>query len=92
MALLKGRFRRLKFLETVRHDLAVMNIVAACILHNVCILKGDLLDDINVDGELNDEGRYQPNNYEDLDPEEAPNNAIRKRSNIVNSLPLIIRE
>lgn len=36
-ALLKGRFRRLKLLETQKLDLIALLIVSACILHNVCI-------------------------------------------------------
>lgn len=51
--LLKGRFRRLKFMETVRLDLICLLIVTACILHNICILKCDILHDydeeINID-------------------------------------------
>lgn len=41
-AYLKGRFRRLKMLETVRQDLIALLIVTACILHNICILQEDL--------------------------------------------------
>lgn len=37
-ALLKGRFRRLKLLETVRLDLTVLLIMSTCILHNIPML------------------------------------------------------
>lgn len=43
--LLKGRFRRLKFVETVRLDLIVLLTITACILHNECILEGDYAED-----------------------------------------------
>ncbi|XP_011858935.1 PREDICTED: putative nuclease HARBI1 isoform X2 [Vollenhovia emeryi] len=39
-ALLKGRFRRLKFLDMSRIDLIPFFIIAACTLHNVCLLEG----------------------------------------------------
>ncbi|KAJ8955932.1 hypothetical protein NQ314_006781 [Rhamnusium bicolor] len=56
-ALLKGRFRRLKFLETIRLELAALLIISACILH-VSILNGDLLQDlIDVDEERRQEKR-----------------------------------
>lgn len=43
---LKGRFRRLKYLETIRTDLIALLIVAGCIMHNLCILKGDLPEEL----------------------------------------------
>lgn len=39
-ALLKGRFRRLKYMEVIRHDLAPYYILAACVLHNICLEVG----------------------------------------------------
>ncbi|XP_018363192.1 PREDICTED: putative nuclease HARBI1 [Trachymyrmex cornetzi] len=36
-ALLKGRFRRLKFLDMSRLDLIPSFIMAACVLHNICL-------------------------------------------------------
>ncbi|KAJ8927674.1 hypothetical protein NQ314_019830 [Rhamnusium bicolor] len=45
-ALLKGRFRRLKFIETIRPDLLCLLIMSACILHNLCILHRDSAEDI----------------------------------------------
>jgi hypothetical protein len=40
-ALLKGRFRRLKYLEMTKIEMIPMFIMACCILHNVCILEED---------------------------------------------------
>lgn len=51
-ALLKGRFRRLKYLETRRLDLICLIIDGACILHNICVLSGDEPDLMNIDEEL----------------------------------------
>lgn len=42
--LLKCRFRRLKFMETVKLDLLVLLIMSACILHNFCIINNDMVD------------------------------------------------
>ncbi|XP_011705234.1 PREDICTED: putative nuclease HARBI1, partial [Wasmannia auropunctata] len=43
LALLKGRFRRLKYLDMSRVDLIPATILACCVLHNICL--GDT-DDI----------------------------------------------
>ncbi|KAK4882566.1 hypothetical protein RN001_005885 [Aquatica leii] len=52
-ALLKSRFRRLKFIETIRLDLISAFIVTAAILHNACILNNDLPHDlVNVVAEM----------------------------------------
>ena len=40
-ALLKGRFRRLKYLYMVRLDLIPSAIIAACVLHNICLNYND---------------------------------------------------
>lgn len=42
-ALLFGRFRRLKFLDMNRHDLIPGTVLAACVLHNICLNFQDLL-------------------------------------------------
>uniref|UniRef100_A0A1Y1KHN8 DDE Tnp4 domain-containing protein n=1 Tax=Photinus pyralis TaxID=7054 RepID=A0A1Y1KHN8_PHOPY len=42
-ALLVGRFRRLKFLDMNRHDLIPSTVLAACVLHNICLNFNDLL-------------------------------------------------
>lgn len=87
-ALLKGRFRRLKLVETVRMDLIALLIVSSCILHNVCILNGDILDGaVNVEEELQEEQQQNPNNILDIDDEAETRVAQRKRQNILNHLP-----
>jgi hypothetical protein len=91
-ALLKGRFRRLKMLETVRLDLIPLLIVTGCILHNICILRGDLLEHIiNIEEELQEEIMNNPRNLRDIGPEQEDNNARIKRYDI-NSLPVRLRQ
>jgi len=43
-ALLKGRFRRLKYLDMSRIDLIPATILACCVLHNICL--GDIDDEV----------------------------------------------
>ncbi|XP_043233380.1 putative nuclease HARBI1 [Amphibalanus amphitrite] len=50
-ALLKGRFRRLKFLKMWSIADTTKTIIAACVLHNMCLAGGDRGDDF---GELTD--------------------------------------
>lgn len=91
-ALLKGRFRRLKLLETVRMDFISLLIVSGCILHNVCILRGDLLEDIiNLEEEVQEEIGGNPHNFRDIDVDMENQNARIKRNNILNALPIIVR-
>ena len=44
IGMLKGRFRRLKYLETVNIENVCGVILSACILHNICILNEDVED------------------------------------------------
>lgn len=78
--LLKGRFRRLKFMETRRLDLISLLIVVGCILHNICLLNGDVMHF----PEEND------NNVEqnDVNREVAVAAAIAKRNEIMNNLQI----
>lgn len=85
-ALLKGRFRRLKLLETVRPDITVITIISACILHNICLETNDIPIDINLVAELEEERLMNPVNMVFIN--ERGNNplAIAKRNNIANLL------
>ncbi|KAJ8913394.1 hypothetical protein NQ315_008787 [Exocentrus adspersus] len=40
-ALLKGRFRRLKYLDMNRIDWVPATVIAACVMHNICITFND---------------------------------------------------
>jgi hypothetical protein len=84
-ALLKGRFRRLKKLETVRLDLIALLIISGC------ILNGDLLEGvIDLENELREERDRDPHNWRDFDEDADQRRAIQKRNNIVNGLRIII--
>ncbi|VEN45580.1 unnamed protein product [Callosobruchus maculatus] len=76
--ILKGRFRRLKFLETKRLDLIALLIVSSCILHNLCILNNDLYEGPIEENEQNDQSLPHITN-----PGAA---AVTKRMNLVNYL------
>lgn len=85
-AYLKGRFRRLKYLETVKLDLISLLIVSGCILHNICILNGDLPEEIVNNMDIEQIRNQNPENNAEA-PEENQNiAAIRKRINIMNAL------
>lgn len=44
-ALLKNRFRRLYYVEMKRPDNIVLAVMTACVLHNVCLMWGDVLEE-----------------------------------------------
>ncbi|XP_044759780.1 protein ALP1-like [Coccinella septempunctata] len=52
-ALLKGRFRRLKYLDMNRIDLIPATILACCVLHNICISDEDVSKEMIEEGQLN---------------------------------------
>lgn len=84
-AYLKGRFRRLKYLETVKLDLIALLIVSECILHNICIFNGDLPEEIVNDVDVEQIRDENPDNAEARE-EDQNMAAIRKRINIMNAL------
>jgi hypothetical protein len=43
-ALLKGRFRRLKYLDMSNIERIPQVIIACCVLHNICLVKNDLVE------------------------------------------------
>jgi len=54
-ALLKGRFRQLKYLDMNRTDLIPATILASCVLHNVCLHHNDThLEEYVIEGMDND--------------------------------------
>ena len=55
VSLLKGRWRKLLFLDHLNLELAVHVIIAACVLHNFCLLHGDFDDGYMCDDEYGDE-------------------------------------
>lgn len=79
--LLKGRWRRLKYLNMSTVEFIPAVILACCILHNICILHDDMFDlpsfeeddssDMHVAAVSNDDSRRE---------------GLRKRDDIVNML------
>ncbi|XP_018404621.1 PREDICTED: putative nuclease HARBI1 [Cyphomyrmex costatus] len=86
-AYLKGRFRRLKYLETVRLDLICLLIVSACIMHNISILNEDLPEELVDNMEIRDI-RDHDKFITNINEEEGNNASILKRREIMNILPM----
>ncbi|XP_023212287.1 uncharacterized protein LOC111615121 [Centruroides sculpturatus] len=80
--LLKGRFHRLKYLDM--ENIAAMSkvVMTACILHNLCIEKGekDISEDILLDNCNDDDGDNFPENTQNRAA------AIEKRNRIADFL------
>lgn len=55
ISLLKGRWRKLLFLDHLDLELAVHVIIAACVLHNFCLLHDDFDDGYMRDDDDGDE-------------------------------------
>ncbi|KAB0803467.1 hypothetical protein PPYR_00437 [Photinus pyralis] len=88
-ALLKGRFRRLKYIETVKLEYIVLLIMAATILHNLCILcKDEFRQLIDITVEIAEE--REMNDVEIHNIAFRNNLAIAKRQEIMNSLAMIL--
>ena len=50
--MLKGRFRRLKFLDMNRDDMIPYVIIASCVLHNICLTGVvDNIEDFILEGQ-----------------------------------------
>lgn len=65
--------------------------MAACILHNICILSGEVVDDlIDINQEIQEERTNTPLD-QIINNEHENNIAVRKRTDIMNVLPIIIR-
>ncbi|KAE8746725.1 hypothetical protein FOCC_FOCC006589 [Frankliniella occidentalis] len=89
-ALLKGRFRRLKYLDMKRIDLIPRTIMACCVLHNVCLLNGeDNFEDFIQEGEEVQERNAINNDNEPVQeiPQDPAGNV--KRDHLVN---IVVRE
>ncbi|CAG2218803.1 putative nuclease HARBI1 [Mytilus edulis] len=81
-ALLKGRFRRLKYLETIKLDTSVEIIMICCVLHNICILTNDNIDDFLV--QQDDDDVVNNRHIVQINDEEAE--GFLKRDNIARHL------
>ncbi|XP_066593212.1 uncharacterized protein [Prorops nasuta] len=85
--LLKGRFRRLIFLETRRLDLCVLLILSACILHNICIVNNEDLDVLycHRENEVGNTSYIDSSDEEEENEHEVRNRAIMKRNVIMEN-------
>ncbi|XP_031351370.1 putative nuclease HARBI1 [Photinus pyralis] len=50
---LKGRFRRLRYFENLKLTFIIKCVVAACVLHNICLMGNDITEKI-YDDEINE--------------------------------------
>jgi len=85
-ALLKQRFRQLMFLEFITVKRSANFIISCCVLHNLCIMNNDNLNDLHEDI---DDVEY---NERHIYNEQNPNDMMRlegeiKRDIICNILP-----
>lgn len=75
ISLLKGRWRKLLFLDHLDLELEVNIIIAACVLHNFCLLNDDFDDGYFLDGDNEDNDAEQ--RYPDA-------RAEQKRTHLMN--------
>lgn len=78
-SLLKRRFRRLQNMDVCTVEVAVCLIISCCVLHNICILESDELD------EYFNENRFQLQQPNGLNDNDAA--AVLKRDGICQTLP-----
>lgn len=79
---LKGRFRRLRDLNCIHVKESCYIIVAACIMHNLCVLSEDDIARYLQDGD--EQNNAVVNNYPVLFQPSVP--GVEKRNAIVNHL------
>lgn len=87
-AYLKGRFRRLKYFETVRLDLICLLTVSVCIMHNICILNEDLPEELVDEMEIREIREHNEFAPEFVNEEQKNNDGILKSLEIMNVLPM----
>ena len=80
--LLKGRFRRLQFVELRDNDDIVKLIMSCCCMHNFCILEDQKFDDFEIDFDIPHEEEI--NNF--VCYGSSSKDAERKRSSIASKL------
>lgn len=79
---LKGRFRRLREIPVHKPEDIVSIIVSGCILHNLCIIHKD-----DVENFIEEDGNGHPNNYPNLFRNDV--NGINRRLQIMAGLPYV---
>lgn len=82
-ALLKSRFRRLKYLDMTNTVHIPEVIIACCILHNICLRNGDLVD---IDDDVNDDSMDAMDTGSNEAPVQQRQAAVMKRLQIARFL------
>lgn len=77
---LKGRFRRLQEISAREPHQIACFIMCGCILHNMCIIHHEDIDDF-IDGN----GVNHPNNYQNIF--QNARDGIQRRQQLMNALP-----
>ena len=77
ISLLKGRWRKLKYLDHLDLELAVQIIITACVLHNFCLVHDDFDEDYFLPNEGNEGNQPQDDAIND-------GLAIQKRQHLMN--------
>ncbi|XP_011685790.1 PREDICTED: uncharacterized protein LOC105448748 [Wasmannia auropunctata] len=86
--LLKGRFRSLlTVLDMERVDIIPSMILACCVLHNICLLRGDEFEDINPNNVPESENVYG-NNITHAELSNANRRGLIKRDYICEQLQM----
>lgn len=80
IGLLKGRWRKLLYLDHLDLRLAVHLIISACVLHNFCIIHDDFYDGYMDDDDDDDDGFDDP----DDDGPHPDGRAEQKRAHLMN--------
>ena len=81
ISLLKGRWRKLKYLNYLDLELGVQIIMAAWVLHNFCLIHDDFDDNYFLPDE-GDSPQDDENNFHDIDDGAA----VHKRQHLLNIL------
>ncbi|XP_028402149.1 putative nuclease HARBI1 [Dendronephthya gigantea] len=81
VSLLKGRWRKLKYLDHLAVKLMVEIIMGACVLHNLCLVNDDFDNIYFLDDETDDIDNDDDNNAVGLEDGDRP--AEQKRQHLV---------
>ena len=84
---LKGRFRRLMWLDAKTEENKVKIILTACVLHNICVLSQDDIEDFyNSQENANQDNTNQEQETESTTTEFFTRDGIAKRNQIINGM------
>ena len=81
--LLKGRFRRLKLLDTKSIKTAVDTIIVCCVFHNICIINDDVLEQYITENQEDDQHHNNEGEFFGLNGEDDEN-GVQKRNHVAD--------